>query len=96
MDDISVVEAAQHVQDGVCLANIGQELVAQALPAGSPLHQAGNVHDFHGGGNGALGLANVREHLQALVRHIGGTHIGVDGAEREIGALGFPGAHTVK
>ena len=96
MDDIPVIETAQHMQDGVGLADIGQKLVAQALPAGSPLHQAGNIHNFHGSGNGTLGLANVREHLQALVRHIGGTHIGVDGAERKIGALGLPGAYTVK
>ena len=96
MHDIVVVEATEHVQDGVGLADVGQELVAQPLALGSALHQAGDIHNLHRGGDGALGLANLRKHLQALVRNIGGPHVGVDGTEREIGALGLPGAYTVK
>ena len=96
MHDIAVVKAAEHVQDGVGLTDVGQELVAQALALGSALHQAGDIHDLHRGRNGALGLADLRKHLQALVRNVGGTHVGVDGAEREVGALGLPGAYTVK
>ena len=94
--NVAVVEAAQHVQNGVGLADVGQELVAQALALGSALYQAGDVHDFHRGGNGALGLADVGEHLEAFVGHIGGAHVGVDGAEREVGALGLPAADAIK
>jgi hypothetical protein len=33
MDDIGILEAAQHVHDRVDLADVGEELVAQALAA---------------------------------------------------------------
>ena len=89
MDDVAVVEAAEDVQDGVGLADVGQELVAEAFTAGGALHQTRDVHDLHRGGNGALGLANLRQHLQTLVRNGSGTHVGFDRAEREIRALGL-------
>ena len=96
MDDIVVIEAAQHMQDGIRLPDIRKELVSKSFPTGSTFHQAGDIHNFHRGGNGAFGLANIREHLQPLVGHVGGTHVRVDGTKREIGALGFPGTYAVK
>ncbi len=96
MDDIVVVKAAEHMQDGVGFTDVGQELVAQPLAPGGTLHQTGDIDNLHGGGNGALGLADFRQDLQALVRNVGGAHIGVDGAKGEVGALGFPGTYTVK
>ena len=96
MDDVAVVEAAQHVQDGVALPDIGQELVAKTFPPACTAHQARDVDDVDRGGNRALRVADFRQHLQALVRDIGGAEVGLDGAEREIGALGAPGAHAVE
>lgn len=37
MDDVLVVEALDHVDDGIALSNAGQELIPQSLPGGSPL-----------------------------------------------------------
>ena len=96
MNDIAVVEAAEDVQDGVGFPDVREELVSETLSLGSALHQTGDVHDFHRGGNGALGLADLRKDLQALVRHIGGADIRFDGAERVVGALGLPGTDAVK
>ena len=96
VDDVAVVKAAQHVQDGVGLADVREELVSQALSLGGTFHQAGDVHDLHGGGDGALGLADFGKHFEALVGHVGGADVRVDGAEGEVGALGFSGADTVK
>ena len=54
MRHVAVLEAAQDVDDGVDLADIGQELVAQALTLGGTADQAGDIdefqrcrHDFH-------------------------------------------------
>ena len=43
---VAVLEAAQHVGDGVDLADVGEELVAQALALAGAAHQAGDVDEF--------------------------------------------------
>ena len=96
MDDVAVVEAAQHVQDGVALADVGEELVAQALSAARTPHQTGDIDDIHRGRDRALGFTDIGKHLQALVGDVGGAEVRLDGAEREIGALGLPGADAVE
>ena len=69
---------------------------SQALAVGGALHQACDIHNLHGGGNGALGLANIGQNLQPLVRHIGRPYIWLDGAEREVRALGLAGADAIE
>jgi hypothetical protein len=56
VDHVRVFKATHHVDDGVGLADVRQELVAQALARAGPGHQAGNVHKLHNGRHGALGL----------------------------------------
>ena len=93
---VAVVEAAEHMQDGVALADVGQELVAKAFaPAGSA-HQAGNVHDVHRGGDGTLGLAYLGEHVQTAVGNVGASEVGLNGTEREVGGLRPSGTYTVE
>src|SRR5690554_4546791 len=84
VNHVAVFKAAHHVGDGVGLADVGQELVAQAFTLGCTGNQAGDVHEFHGGGNHALRLYDFRQLGQAGVRH--GHHAGVrlDGAEGEV------------
>src|SRR5690606_3997568 len=43
VDDVAVVKAAHHMGDGVGLANVGQELVAQAFTFRGAGDEAGNV-----------------------------------------------------
>ena len=45
VDDVAIVEAAQHVDDGVALADVAQELVAESFTFAGALHQSGNVYD---------------------------------------------------
>ena len=87
MDHVGVVEAAHHVDDGVHLADVGQELVAQALALGSPLHQAGDIHKFDHRRGDLLGVIEVSQELQPLIRHGHHAHVGVDGAEGIVGGL---------
>ncbi len=49
VDDVLVLEAAHHVGDGIGLADVGEELVAQTFTLGGARHQAGDVDEFHGG-----------------------------------------------
>ena len=87
VDDIFVVKAPHHMDDGGALPDVGQKLVSQPLALGRPLHQARNVHKLHHRGGGLLRLIEVAEPVQAAVRHGYGAHIGVNGAEGIIGAL---------
>ena len=45
VDDVVVLEAAHDVGDGVGLADVGEELVAEALALGGAAHEAGDVDE---------------------------------------------------
>src|SRR5690554_747201 len=70
--------------NGVGLADVGQELVAQAFAFGGAGDQAGDVDEFHGGGHDSLGLYDFGQFGQAWVGHGHHAGIGFDGAEREV------------
>ena len=86
--NVFVFEAAHHVDDGVHLADVGKEFVAQALAFAGPLDQAGNVHEFDDRRRGFGGVVHPRQLVQPYVRHRNHADIGVDGAEGIVGALG--------
>ena len=88
MDDIVVLETADHMDDGVHFPNVGEELIAQSFPLAGPLDQARDVHELDDRGGDLLGIVHVRQFLQPLIRHRHHSHIGLDGAEGIIGALG--------
>ncbi len=87
VDDVVVHEAAHHVDHGVALADVGEELVAQPLSLGGPAHQAGDVDELDGRGRVFARVAQVREPVEALVRHGDDAHVRLDGAERVVGGL---------
>ncbi len=89
MGHIVIVKAAQHVEYGVSLADIGQKLVAQALALARALHQTGDVDNLHRSGNHRTGIAHLHEFVETVVGHRDHTHIGLDGAERKVGRLGL-------
>ncbi len=82
--NVVVLETADDMGDGVCLANVRQELVAEPLPFRSTGHQPGDVHEFHGGGDNLLRLGNGGQLGQPRIRHLDDADIGVDRAERII------------
>ena len=88
VDDVLVVKAADHMDNGVGLPDVGQELVAQALPLGGPLHQTGDVHKLNDRRGLFLGVIDLCQLVQTGVGDGDHTHIGVDGAEGIIGGLG--------
>ena len=87
MDDIIILKAAHNMHDGVALADMGEELVAQALAVAGALDQARDIHKFHAGGRNLLGLVHPGQHVQTLIRHGYHAGVGFNGAERIIGGL---------
>ena len=89
MGDVAVVEAAQHVDDGVRVPDVAQELVAQTLALGGTLDQTGDVDNLDGGGDDPLRMVDFGQTDQPLVGHGDDAHVGLDGAEGEVGRLGL-------
>ena len=72
---------------GIYLADVGQELVAQAFALAGPFYQAGNIHKLYGGGQHALRVHQACQHVQPLVGHVYLAHIGLYGAKAVVGCL---------
>ena len=96
MDHVSVVEAAQDVEDGVTLADVCEELVAEAFALAGTPDKARDVDYVDCSGDCALRLADIAQYLKALIRYIGRSEIRLYRTEREIGTLGFTRADTVE
>ena len=87
MHHIAIVETAEHVDDGVGLADISQELIAQAFALGRTLDEARNINNLHRGGNDTTRMDQLGKPCQSFVGHSDDTDIGFNGAEGEIGGL---------
>ena len=87
MDDVRVVEAAENVQNRVCLPDVCKELVAESFTLAGSLHETGDVYDLHSCRDHSLWVAEALEHFKSLVRNDGGADVGLDRAEREVCAL---------
>ena len=89
--DVVVDEAAGDEGHGVAVADVGQELVAQALALGRAAHQAGDVDEVDPRRDDLLGRDDRGQHVQARLRHRHVADVGLDGAERIVGGLGRGG-----
>ena len=87
--DVVVDEAADDVCDRVHLANVGEELVTEALPLRRPSDEPGDVHEANDGGYFALRLEQRRERLEPRVGHRDDADVRLDGTERKIRRLGL-------
>ncbi len=67
MDDVLVVKAAHHVHNAARTPGCWPGIVAQALPLGGALDQAGNVHELHHRGGGLLGVVHCGQRVQTVV-----------------------------
>ena len=85
--DVVVLEAAHHVGDGVAFADVGQELVAEALALGRAAHEAGDVDEGDPRRDDLLRARDGRELLEARIGHGHVADVGLDGAERIVRRL---------
>ncbi len=70
------------MRNRIDIADVRQELVAETLALRSARHESRDVDELHGRGHDLLRMHDVRELLQARIRHRHDTHVGVDRAER--------------
>ena len=63
MDHVGILEAAYHMDDGVHLTDIGQELVSQALALGGALYEACDIHEFDDRRSGLFRMIKVCQQL---------------------------------
>ena len=77
-------EAAQNMGDGVDLADVREELVAEPLAFGGAAHQAGDIDELQKRGRRLWRFGGRGDARQPPVGHRHPAHVGLDGAEREI------------
>ena len=87
MGDVAVVEAAEHVDDRIRVPDVPEEFVPQPFTFRGALDQSGDIDDLDRGGNHPLGVVDLGQPDQPLVGYGDDAHVGVDGAEGEIGRL---------
>ena len=85
MDDVGIVEAAQHMRDGIDLADVGEELVPEALALRGAPHQAGDVHELQCRVGGLPRLVERRQPLHPVVGDGHHAHVRILGRERIVG-----------
>jgi hypothetical protein len=58
MGDVAILEAAEHMHDGIHFADIAEELVAQSFALRGAADEARDVHEFQARRNDLLALAD--------------------------------------
>ena len=85
---VTVPERPEHEDDGVDLADAGQELVPQALPLRRTLHQAADVGELDAGRDDLAAGAHLGQPVEAVVGDLGHTDVGVGGGKGVRGGQG--------
>ena len=66
MDDIVIIEAAHHVHNGIDLANVGEELVAESFALTRALNEARDIYKFDGGRDDLVRLCDFSQRFQSV------------------------------
>ena len=82
MNDIVIIEAAHHVHNGIDLANVGEELVAEPFALTRAFNEARDIYKFDGGRDDLVCLCDLAQRFQSSVRHLDDAHVGIDRAKR--------------
>ena len=82
--DVLVAEDAGHLADRGGLADVGEELVAQALALRGAAHDAGDVDELDGGRQHLGRPEHLRELREPLVGDAHDAHVGLDRGERVV------------
>ena len=90
--DVGVFKAADDMDDGVHLADVGKKFVAETFAVRRAFDEAGDVHEFNRRGNQRANPGDFGERFEARFRHGDDAEVRLDGAERVIRRLGLVGA----
>ena len=84
VDDLGVIEASNHLEDGVDGADVRQEGIAETSTGRGTAGQTGNVVHGQVGGNLGLGLVLLAEPVEAVIGDDDARLLGVDGGIGEV------------
>ncbi len=87
VDNVVVDKTADHMDDGVAFADIGEEFIAQPFAFRRAAHKAGNIDEFDRGGCVFLRVVQVGKPVEAFIRHGDHPDVRLNGAERIIRRL---------
>ena len=88
MGDFAVIKTAQHMGNGIHLANIGEELVAKPFAFRGTAHKAGNINEFQLRRNDCGGSGKAGQLVKTQVGNGNAAGIRLNRAERIIGRFG--------
>ena len=84
VNHVVVFKTAHHIDDGIGLPDVGQKLVAQALPCAGARHQAGNIDKLNNRALNLQGIDDGSQRIQARIGHFDDAHIGLNRAKRVV------------
>jgi hypothetical protein len=87
VDDLSVVEAAHNLEDGVDGANVRQESVTKTSTSRGTARQTGDIVDGQVGGDLGLGVVHLAEVIEAVVGDENAGLLRIDGGIWEVGRV---------
>ncbi len=82
VDDVIVLETPHDMQNRVALADVGEELVPEALALRGSFHEAGDIREIHRRADDLLGRNHLCERLQPRIVHFHDRRIRLDRAKR--------------
>src|SRR5690606_7769794 len=84
VNDVLIFEASHHLDNGVGLADVGKELITEALAFRGTADEPGDVDELDGGGDDTLSFVHRLKHGQAAIRNRNDADIRFDGGERVV------------
>ena len=87
MLDVVVLEAAQHVDNGIDLADVAEELVAEPFALARAFHQPGNVDELELRRHDLGRLGDSGDLVEARIGHLHAADVRLDRAERIVRRL---------
>ena len=82
--DIAIFEAAHHLDNRVHFTNVVKELIPEPFTCAGAFDQAGNVDEFDRSWDNFFRMGNLRDFLQARIRHGHNADVWIDSAKRII------------
>ena len=82
VNDVGIFEVTNNLADSIGVADVCQELIAQALALVCALDQASDVHKFNSCRHDTTRIDNLGQLLEPCVGHVNDAHVRVDGGKR--------------
>ena len=83
-----VLETANQVEQGIDLAHVTQEAIAESFALAGAFDEAGDVHHLQHARHDLARAGEARDLVKRRVRHRRAPHVGLDGAEGIVADLG--------